>query len=265
MAAAEPSARDQKPDHATRGRPAPLPLAANRQLATPPFPAPGANQGGHRLPEAGQPAAQLWPARAQGAAAAAAPSGGGCHPPPCAAFLPSPLRPQLGQLCSWAGGMVSVLRWLPQHVLLPFCCRLVPLLPQLITLETVPVEVRQAAAVNFKNFVKYHWVRGGGLGACAAGMWGSARPQARVGEHPTGCRWGLRGGLGRNGRCGCSSCCRAGATRSGWAGCGALCHPRPREGGQAAQALCRPWKRVQPADGCAMARAASRRAPLQGV
>ena len=29
---------------------------------------------------------------------------------------------------------------------------------QLITLESVPVEVRQAAAVNFKNFVKYHWV-----------------------------------------------------------------------------------------------------------
>jgi exportin-2 (importin alpha re-exporter) len=38
---------------------------------------------------------------------------------------------------------------------------------KLITLESVPVEVRQAAAVNFKNFVKYHWVprEADGLGA----------------------------------------------------------------------------------------------------
>lgn len=34
-------------------------------------------------------------------------------------------------------------------------------------LESVPVEVRQAAAVNFKNFVKYHWAprESDGLGA----------------------------------------------------------------------------------------------------
>lgn len=30
---------------------------------------------------------------------------------------------------------------------------------QLITLDSVAVEVRQAAAVNFKNTIKYHWVR----------------------------------------------------------------------------------------------------------
>jgi len=44
---------------------------------------------------------------------------------------------------------------------------LCPPLLQLITLDSVPVEVRQAAAVNFKNFVKYHWAprEGDGLGA----------------------------------------------------------------------------------------------------
>lgn len=38
---------------------------------------------------------------------------------------------------------------------------------KLISLDTVPVEVRQAAAVNFKNFVKYHWAprESDGLGA----------------------------------------------------------------------------------------------------
>lgn len=47
------------------------------------------------------------------------------------------------------------------------CATARPLLPtlravcpaQLIATEGVPLEVRQAAAVNFKNHIKYHWVR----------------------------------------------------------------------------------------------------------
>lgn len=40
------------------------------------------------------------------------------------------------------------------------CCRVLGIPLQLITLDSVAVEVRQAAAVNFKNTIKYHWVRG---------------------------------------------------------------------------------------------------------
>ena len=49
------------------------------------------------------------------------------------------------------------------------CLRLLLLLSraQLISLDSVALEVRQAAAVSFKNLVKYHWVarEGEGLGA----------------------------------------------------------------------------------------------------
>ena len=45
---------------------------------------------------------------------------------------------------------------------------------QLLSTE-VPVEIRQAAAVNFKNFVKYRWVRLA-LKASEAGCHGSSSP-----------------------------------------------------------------------------------------
>ena len=44
------------------------------------------------------------------------------------------------------------------------CC--FPRLLQLIMLDSVAVEVRQAAAVNFKNFCKYHWVSSAASSHC---------------------------------------------------------------------------------------------------
>ncbi|KAL4452248.1 hypothetical protein ABPG75_007910 [Micractinium tetrahymenae] len=53
---------------------------------------------------------------------------------------------------------------------------------KLITLDSVAVEVRQAAAVNFKNFVKYHWVprEADGLGAAPTGIPDAEKDQIRA-------------------------------------------------------------------------------------
>lgn len=84
----------------------------------------------------------------------------------------SPLAPG-GQF--WR--MLSGSRRLLQQPAPPSC------ILQLITVDSVAVEVRQAAAVNFKNFVKYHWVprEGDGLGAAPAAI-PDAEKASRAGD-----------------------------------------------------------------------------------
>ena len=53
-----------------------------------------------------------------------------------------------------------------------------PRAAQLISLDSVPIEVRQAAAVNFKNYVKYHWVSAGSRPGPSARRWRPAAPRS---------------------------------------------------------------------------------------
>ena len=90
------------------------------------MPAAGAHQAGGGLPEAGVHPAGLRHRRAAGE------------------HLPAQWgRPACGVGCATAAAAA-------------------PARPQVVSLDSVPIEVRQAAAVNFKNYIKYHWVRGAG-------------------------------------------------------------------------------------------------------
>lgn len=102
--------------------------------------------------------------------AAAAASGRLPTAPSSSCWGRSLTNPCFGKLTWRRIGCCFSCRWLCQ---LPGSCRMLqqhapsPPTLQLITLDSVAVEVRQAAAINFKNFVKYHWVprESDGLGA----------------------------------------------------------------------------------------------------